>query len=124
MSFRYPLSVCTQSILLLLLIIRPICAADPVRMGCGFMTFDTVPGGGLDAEGNSQIGPTHGNVVIDQQGHIYTSSNLGVFVFSPDGKIVKRYLGKDYTAIHDTKMRNEGGQEFIYGARNQAGEGI
>ena len=26
-------------------------AAEPVRMGCGIMTFDTVPGWGLDAEG-------------------------------------------------------------------------
>ena len=65
MSFRYALSVCTQSILLLVFIIRPIYAADPVRMGCGVMTFDTVPGWGLDAEGHSQIGPTHGNVVVD-----------------------------------------------------------
>jgi hypothetical protein len=107
MSFRYALSVCTQSILLLVFIIRPIYAADPVRMGCGVMTFDTVPGWGLDAEGHSQIGPTHGNVVVDRQGQIYTSSNLGVFVFTPDGKIVKRYVGKDYTSIHDLSIWRE-----------------
>ena len=106
MSFGYALSICTQSILLLVFLIRPTYASDPVRMGCGVMTFDTVPGWGLDAEGNPQIGPTHGNVVVDSQGKIYTSSKLGVFVFSPDGKIVKRYLGKDYTAIHDMKMRD------------------
>jgi hypothetical protein len=124
MSFQYALSVCARSILLLVFTIRPIYASDPVRMGCGVMTFDTVPGWGLDAEGNPQIGSTHGNVVVDSQGQIYTSSNLGIFVFSPEGKIVKRYLGQDYTAIHDMKMRNEGGLDFIYGARNQAGEGI
>ena len=95
MSFQYALSVCAQSILLLVFIIRPIYASDPVRMGCGVMTFDTVPGWGLDVEGNPQIGSTHGNVVVDSQGQIYTSSNLGIFVFSPDGKIVKRYQGKD-----------------------------
>ena len=124
MSFGYALSICTQSILLLVFLIWPTYASDPVRMGCGVMTFDTVPGWGLDVEGNPQIGSTHGNVVVDSQGRIYTSSNLGIFVFSPDGKIVKRYLGKDYTSLHDMKMRNEGGQDFIYGARNQAGEGI
>jgi hypothetical protein len=60
-------------------------AVEPVRMGCGIMTFDTVPGWGLDEQGKSQIGPTHGSVVVDSKGHIYTSSNLGIFVFTPDG---------------------------------------
>ncbi|MFM9195219.1 MAG: hypothetical protein ACKOWG_05655 [Planctomycetia bacterium] len=41
----------------------------PVRMGCGIMTFDTVPGWGLDAQGLSQIGPTHGGVAVDPPGH-------------------------------------------------------
>ena len=36
----------------------------PVRMGCGVMTFDTVPGWGLSPEGKSVIGPTHGGVVV------------------------------------------------------------
>ena len=31
---------------------------EPVRMGCGLMTFDTVPGWGLGADGKSVIGPT------------------------------------------------------------------
>ena len=99
-------------------------ATEPVRMGCGFMTFDTVPEWGLDSQGKSQIGPTHGSVVVDSRGQIYISSNLGIFVFSPDGTIVRRYLGGDYTGLHDMEMRNEDGNDFIYGARNQAGEGI
>ena len=47
----------------------PIHAADkvePVRMGCGLMTFDTVPGWGLRPDGQSALGPTHGAVVIDK----------------------------------------------------------
>lgn len=51
-------------------------AADkvaPVRMGSGAMTFDTVPGWGLGEDGKSVIGPTHGGVVIDKAGNIYTS---------------------------------------------------
>ena len=28
-------------------------AVAPVRMGCGIITFDTVPGWGLDADGNT-----------------------------------------------------------------------
>ena len=96
----------------------------PVRMGCGIMTFDTVPGWGLRPDGTSAIGPTHGAVVIDKAGNIYTSAQEGVFVFSPEGQVVQTYLGKDYSNIHDMEIRQEGDQEFIYGARNKDAEGI
>ncbi len=102
-------------------------AADtvqPVRMGCGAMTFDTVPGWGLGEDGKSVIGPTHGSVVIDKAGNIYTSANMGVFVFSPDGKVIRRFLGDEYTNIHDMEIRDEAEGEFIYGARNNNAEGI
>jgi hypothetical protein len=97
---------------------------SPVRMGCGLMTFDTVPGWGLRPDGNSSIGPTHGSVVIDKSGNIYTSAQAGVFVFSPDGKVVHSYLGPEYSNIHDMEIREEAGGEFIYGARNNDAEGI
>jgi hypothetical protein len=97
---------------------------QPVRMGCGLMTFDTVPGWGLSPEGKSQIGPTHGSVVIDKAGNIYTSADMGVFVFSPDGKVVRRFLEGDYTRLHDMEIRDEAGVEYIYGARNANAEGI
>lgn len=97
---------------------------QPVRMGCGIMTFDTVPGWGLDENGKSILGSTHGGVVIDKAGSIYTSSSLGVFVFSPEGKLLRRFLGDDYSNIHDMKIRDEPDGEFIYAARNVAGEGI
>lgn len=99
-------------------------AAEPVRMGCGIMTFDTVPGWGLDDQGKSQIGPTHGSVVVDSKGQIHTSSDLGIFVFTPDGRLVRRHLGGDYTGLHDMEIRSESGRDFLYGARNAAGEGI
>ncbi len=97
---------------------------QPVRMGCGLMTFDTVPGWGLGPDGKSLIGPTHGSVVIDKTGNIYTSANLGVFVFSPDGKLIRRFLGDEYTNIHDMEICDEADGEFIYGARNNNAEGI
>ncbi|TWU49594.1 6-bladed beta-propeller [Rubripirellula reticaptiva] len=96
----------------------------PVRMGCGLMTFDTVPGWGLRPDGHSAIGSTHGGVVIDKAGNIYTSAAAGVFVFSPDGKVVQSYLGKEYSNIHDMEIREETEGEFIYGARNKDAEGI
>ena len=96
----------------------------PVRMGCGLMTFDTVPGWGLSAEGKSIIGPTHGGVVVDKAGNIYTSADIGVFVFSPDGKVIRRFVGGEYSKIHDIEIRQEADGEFIYGARNAAAEGL
>jgi hypothetical protein len=120
---------CLRSIVFALVVglALPVLAAEkakPVRMGCGIMTFDTVPGWGLGDDGKSVIGPTHGSVVVDKTGNIYTSSQLGVFVFSPDGKVVRRFLGDKYSNIHDMKVRDEEDGEFIYGARNANAEGI
>jgi hypothetical protein len=105
----------------------PILAAEnppPARMGCGLMTFDTVPGWGLRPDGHSALGPTHGAVVIDKAGNIYTSAQKGVVVFSPDGKVIHSYLGAEYSNIHDMEIRQEDGGEFIYAARNNNAEGI
>lgn len=109
------------------LVALPAVAAEkvqPVRMGCGLMTFDTVPGWGLRPDGHSALGPTHGSVVIDKAGNIYTSANKGVVVFSPEGQVIQTYLGEGYTEIHDMEIRDEEGVEFIYGARNNNAEGI
>jgi hypothetical protein len=97
---------------------------QPVRMGCGIMTFDTVPGWGLRPDGQSALGPTHGAVVIDKEGNIYTSAQKGVVIFSPEGTVVQEYLGDKYSNIHDMEIRTEGDAEFIYGARNANAEGI
>jgi hypothetical protein len=105
----------------------PVPAADetrPVRMGCGIMTFDTVPGWGLGPDGKSVIGPCHGSVVVDKDGSIYTSAHAGVFVFSPKGKVLRSFLGDRFSDIHDMKIREEADGEFIYGARNNNAEGI
>ncbi len=102
----------------------PAARPKPVRMGCGKMTFDTVPGWGLGEDGKSQIGSTHGGVAVGKDGTVWTSSSLGIFGFSPKGKIVRRFLGDAYSNIHDLKIHAEGEGEYLYGARNEAGEGI
>jgi hypothetical protein len=112
---------------IVLLQVMPVHAADsptPVRMGCGIMTFDTVPGWGLRPDGASALGPTHGAVVIDKAGNIFVSANKGIVVFSPDGKVIKEYLGDDYAACHDMEIREEASAEFIYAARNTKAEGL
>jgi len=88
------------------------------------MTFDTVPGWGLRPDGTSALGPTHGGVVVDKEGNVYVSANKGVVVFAPNGQVIKEYLGDQYSNIHDLKVREEEGTEFIYGARNNNAEGI
>ena len=88
------------------------------------MTFDTVPGWGLSGEGKSVLGSTHGSVVVDSEGTIYTSSSMGVFAFSPEGAVVRSFLGGEYNNIHDMEIRKEEEGEFIYGARNNNAEGI
>ena len=127
MNCRSSLIALTMALSLTVSLVLPIGAAEPtqpVRMGCGVMTFDTVPGWGLRPDGNSALGPTHGAVVIDNDGNIYTSANKGVVVFSPDGKVIQSYLGDDYSNIHDMEIREEEGGEFIYAARNANAEGI
>src|SRR5687767_3537810 len=54
------------ALLAVLALSLPAAAADksPVRMGSGIMTFDTVPGWGLDENGRSVLGPTHGGVAV------------------------------------------------------------
>jgi hypothetical protein len=105
----------------------PIYSAEktqPVRMGSGLMTFDTVPGWGLGPDGKSVLGPTHGAVVIDKAGNIYTSAQIGVFVFTPEGEVLRRFVGDEYANIHDMEIRDEAEGEFIYAARNANAEGI
>ena len=58
---------CWLSIAVVFGLTLPVFAADkvqPVRMGCGIMTFDTVPGWGLGEDGKSVLGSTHGGVVL------------------------------------------------------------
>ena len=98
--------------------------AKPVRMGSGPMTFDTVPGWGLLPDGQSALGQTHGGVAVSKDGNIFTSAAKGVVVFSAEGKVVNSFLGKHFTQLHDIKLRDEDGKEFIYGARNNDAEGI
>jgi hypothetical protein len=119
-------SICL-AVTIVLATILPVVAADkaqPVRMGCGLMTFDTVPGWGLRPDGNSALGPTHGAVVIDKAGNIFTSAEKGVVVFSPEGQVIHSFLDEDFFNLHDMEIRVEAEGEFIYGANNKKAEGI
>ena len=112
----------TLSILVTLFILAS--STSAVRTGSGIMTFDTIPAWGLGPDGKSVLGPTHGSVVIDKAGNIYTSANKGVVVFNPDGKVVRSFVDEEHSSLHDMEIREEDGVEYIYGARNKGGVGI
>ena len=99
-------------------------SVKPVRMGCGLMTFDTVPGWGLGKDGKSVLGPTHGSVVIDAEGHVYVSAHKGLVVFTETGEVLREFLGEAHSDMHDMEIREEDGVEYIYAARNNSREGI
>ena len=98
--------------------------SKPVRLGKGDMMFQTVPGWGLDKDGFSQLGGTHGGVVVSKTGDVFVSANKGVVVFNQTGKKLREYVGARYQMMHDIELREEGGIEYIYGARNKHGEGV
>ncbi|MFN7141868.1 MAG: 6-bladed beta-propeller, partial [Limisphaerales bacterium] len=87
-----------------------------VQTGSGRFKFKTVPGWG-NIPVNLQIGPTHGSAVVDKKGNIYvsTDSASGIFVFSPDGKLL-RSMAPEFSGVHGMVIRKEGRQEYIYGA--------
>ena len=95
-----------------------------VRMGNGSMVFETVPGWGLRPDGASAIGASHGAVVIDKAGNIFTSSSRGVYVFTPEGQVVQSYLDPEFSNFHDMEIREEDGQEYIYAAVNDGAKGL
>src|SRR5690349_18393155 len=121
---RFTVNLATLLILLMAPALLAADAARPVRMGSGPMTFDTVPGWGLLPDGQSALGQTHGGVAVSKDGNIFTSAAKGVVVFSPEGKVVNSFLGKHFTQLHDIKIREEDGKEYVYGARNNDAEGI
>lgn len=90
--------------------------ANSTATSSGEYLFEAVPGwAGIPDK--LQIGPTHGGVVVDKAGLIYTSSDSakGIYVFQPDGTLV-RTIAPDYSGIHGMNIREENGEEFIYAA--------
>ena len=98
--------------------------AVPVTVGGGAHCFTNVPAWG-DIPEKILIGPTHGGVVVDKAGLIYVSSDStkGIFVFQPDGKLV-RNIAADFYGIHGMNIREEKGEEFIYAAHLKGAQAV
>jgi DNA-binding beta-propeller fold protein YncE len=80
------------------------------------LKYSVVPKFFEENPGGSALGPCHGGVVIDKAGNMYvtTDTERGIVVFSPEGKFL-RALGP--SRIHGLELREENGEEYIYGAR-------
>ncbi len=98
-----------------------LCVTAEVKTGTGENTYQSVPNWCQIPGGKVDLGsPTHGGVAVDKAGNIYFSMDggpHGIMVYAPDGKMVRAMADK-YIGIHGLMINNEGGEEFIYGARN------
>jgi DNA-binding beta-propeller fold protein YncE len=68
------------------------------------------------------IGPTHGGVVVDGAGAIYTSADRGIYVFDADGRILRTMEAAPLQGLHAMTIVILGGEEIIYGAANNRAE--
>jgi DNA-binding beta-propeller fold protein YncE len=97
------------------------CVTQQVLVGAGAETYQSVPNWCQLPPGRTNLGDTHGGVVVDKAGQIYFSMNSGdqaILVYGPDGKMIKAIGGKDLVGIHGMCLIDENGEEFIYGALN------
>src|SRR5947209_2407614 len=96
-----------------------LCIIDKVRTGAGAYTYESVPNWcQLPDEKKQTLGTTHGGVVVDKQGNIYFSMDAGphgILVYSPDGKLARGFADK-FFAIHGMCLRDEDGEQVLYGA--------
>jgi DNA-binding beta-propeller fold protein YncE len=97
---------------------------DLVVVGEGANTYQSVPNWCQIPEGRTNLGPTHGGVVVDKKGEIYFSMNSGkeaLLVYGADGKMIRAVGGPALVGIHGICLNEENGEEFIYGALNDKG---
>lgn len=93
-------------------------AADSLRTGNGEWVYEIVAGWGALPDGTN-IGPTHGGVVVDPQtGLVYVSTNAahGILVFKPDGEFV-RSIAPQCQDFHAMEVHIEDGKTVIYGTQ-------
>ncbi|MEY2881904.1 MAG: hypothetical protein RLZZ15_4284 [Verrucomicrobiota bacterium] len=104
---------------------RKVAAALPAApLGSGTWKFE-IEAGWAKVPANTNLGPTHGGIVVDRAGLVYMSSDgpLGVLVFAADGKFL-RSIAPKFSGIHGLMIREEGGKEFIYAAHVTASQAV
>jgi DNA-binding beta-propeller fold protein YncE len=90
--------------------------SSKVRTGSAPLEFETLPGWGT-LQNDAPVGPTHGGVAVDAKGTVYVSTDSadGIRVFSEEGKWL-RNMAPEFSGSHSLMIREENGEEFLYGA--------
>lgn len=98
----------TQTLFVLAALVSTAVAAE--------LKYSAVPNFFDAKPGDQAIGPCHGALLIDKAGRLYvtTDTKRGVLVFSKTGQFV-RHFGPSH--LHGAELREEGGVEYLYGAR-------
>ncbi|MBK1877056.1 hypothetical protein [Pelagicoccus mobilis] len=88
----------------------------PTLVGNGQNQYRAIPNW-AKFEDNKPIGATHGGIAIDASGKVYMSTNgeRSICVFDTDGNFI-RSIAPDCSGIHSLMIREENGEEFLYGA--------
>ena len=87
-----------------------------IKTGSGDNTYQSVANWCQMPEGRTNLGKTHGSVVVDKAGNIYFSMDegpQGILVYSPDGKLIRGFADK-FVGIHGMCINVENGEEFLY----------
>lgn len=89
----------------------------------GELKFNIVPNFFDENPDNQPLGACHGGSAVDKNGNILVSTDTprGIIVFSPQGKFLRSF---GPNLIHGMEIREENGEEFVYGARPSGNEVI
>jgi hypothetical protein len=94
-------------------------------MGSGRHVYEWVHDWAKLPAGMTQLGPTHGGIVVDAKNQVYVAVNNDkvLLIFAPDGKCVGTWekaqpeWGKqEGEHLHGLCLQKEGNEEFIYAA--------
>ncbi|MCF7973739.1 MAG: 6-bladed beta-propeller [Phycisphaerae bacterium] len=92
-------------------------ATSLIRMGTGDYGYESVPHWCQLPKDVTQLGNTHGNIIVDAAGSVYfnTDTARSVMVYRADGSFVRAF-GQQTVGIHDMVLHQEGDTSFIYAA--------
>jgi DNA-binding beta-propeller fold protein YncE len=87
------------------------------------LKFNIAPNFFEEEPDHQPLGACHGGAAVDKDGNILISTDTprGIVVFNPQGKFLRAF---GPNLIHGLQIREENGEEFIYGARPSGNEVI
>ncbi len=86
------------------------------QLGMGAHRYEWVPDWLQLPEGQSELGNTHGEIVIDRAGnlHLNTDTEQAIMVFDSDGRFVRSWGAEFADGLHGMQLVEQEGAEFLY----------